>query len=269
MKNLPFLLLIVGSLASAGSAFSQTVIYGGDYVSGNVAFARADNTLPIDVSFNTTAALSPATSYTGPIFYGGYVFTNTGAGNLSTNTGATQRVRNDGTSDPIEMQAVSATAGINSYVGSILGSVVFQLAGPVSYGDLTNLTANTSSFRATGLTGDSTFRLVLGNSAGTSWVISDTSVATGTLSLNPAGATWNAFDTSSFAIGATTAAPSTVGYVGYYFLNSFDGNITDANQAIANSRLLEYSLDVIPEPSSLGLLTAGLLALLAAKRRRA
>lgn len=265
--------LFLVSMLAVATSHAQTTLFGGDVVgTSNVAFERWDNSMPIEVAFDTANQLSPSSTYTGNTFYGGYDITNSGTGAVRTYRLVSQVVYSDvdGSNDAIRLSVAVDGSNTGTFVGAISGAFVFEVP-DTAYGNFTDFSTAYDLFKNSNYTGDPELRIVLGDTTGTSWFVSSSSGDdSGTsLSINPGTETWNTLNTSDFSIGAA-ATPSQIGYVGFYVNSPYDGTATSNHQLIRRMDVTELTYTAVPEPSStaaaFGILA--LAALLYMRKRR-
>jgi hypothetical protein len=272
------------SLLVTNQTQAQTFIYnqagggGADYVAGNVGFGRTfpNNTTiasgsSATVAFSTVSALSPASGYTGPTFFGGFQINNTGAGfsGLYT-TSNTQRITNNTASadDRLQLQIIGGSSGL-ALAGNYKEAIVFNLGASTTLDQVTLQYTRSS----TGLTGDS-LSLLIGD--GTNFYVSQATNAVNQQNLtsvsfsNLSAGLWDTFDPATFSRTVTGVALPNISFVGFFL----DATYSSA----ANTGVLEsFSLasfnytgtSAIPEPSTYAAI-AGLtvLGFVACRRRR-
>lgn len=255
-------------LAAAPAALHAAPVYlyndadGGDaaFVTGNVPFARVPQSgglnispsNPFNLAFDATTPLSPASSYTGPVFYGGISVTpDADTATMNPTSGQALRVVNNSNDDRIQIQTVSTGAG--TYTGSYRLAVVLPLDNDYTLSSLLVRHARNS----TGLTGDSA-RLLIGD--GTNWWASATSSSVNTAALttfsiaDTTAAAWRTFNPSTYAIGGSDVAmPDPISFVGVYFDGTYNFTTTNTGVVVIeafNVDAVAFEGAPIPEPAA-------------------
>jgi hypothetical protein len=271
----PCLILMTALCLQGWQAQAQTVLFGGDYVTGNVTNARVLNgngspTFQVaadggtdSLPFNLTTAASPGSGYTGPVFYSGINITNTGTSAVRVNPSGNQRVTNSGTADLIRFGlSGDGQTATETLIGSY--NYALALALPSAY----NLTGLSITFSRPNNSVNDVGRLLISN--GTDWYVSNTTLNAGTLNPNFGTETWSTFNTSTLtATAATLALPSDITYVGFYLAGTYNRNGNVATSAIfeeLNISNITFTGVAIPEPSTYALILGGLGALVVLRR---
>lgn len=264
--------------AGTASANAQTVLFGGDYVTGNVTNVRvvegsgspnfqiAAGGGTGSLAFDTSTAMNGTTGYTGPAFYGGLRFNNTGTSAIRVTPSAIQRVANSGTADGIQFGLLGdGQTASDTLVGTWAAAVVLAL--PEAY----NLSSLSVAFTIQDNSVSDVVRLLVGD--GTNWYVSNTTRnTTGTLSPNLATETWSTFNPGSLTVStASLATPDTLTYAGFFLEASYNrtGNVT-AGSPFERYLFTNVTFDgtPIPESSAFAALAGlGALSFVAMRRR--
>lgn len=272
-------------LALTGFAHADVLVnYGpsADYVTANVTFSRtATRTLNAGTytylnSFSDTSALSPASSYTGPAFYGGYSYVVNGASaapSALSQQSIYNNERSNNTYDDISLQSYYNTgwAGTTMSLASVF---VFKLSSPSSVTDLsTFVSSNTANTFRTG----ATWRWVI-QTGGSYYVSQSTFNAGGSYTpyqftlTGLSGAMWAVYtpsDSLNFDQSAATYATvdtTNVTAVGLYLENdSWAGDSAAIGFDVA---IQSFTATGVPEPKSSALLWIGGLLLAGLKMRK-
>lgn len=314
MTKLPTLLAAATvALATAPLAEAQitVVAYGTTPTSGNTAYVTANTGLQrtasniasgnYRLSYSDTSAMSPASGYTGPTFYGGFeALTNGTTGQGNTGVAGTQRLGNS-TPDSIQLGSsfVLANAWSASTSASVAGFVSFLQP---DWRDSTGAASELNSGNVNISSLATTYTIASGNPSYNSgvvtrWVVkgadgqyyisqsSPTSNASGitTASVNVASSNWAAITPATsgslnldlasldYSVSGSSMSATALGGVGLYFENdSFTSNDTLNTRWFFQLNSLGFTATAaIPEPSATALLVAlGGLAFAAARRQR-
>lgn len=282
--------------ASPVRSATIAVSYGGNYVITNTTNSRiwgtyvetspSSGNYQKTIPFNLSSALSPASGYSGPTFYGGatafQVASATSAANYQS------RIVDSGTADRIQIQTGGLGAGATS--GWAANTVIFLKADflgglssqTISLGTGSNLSFTYANAASNMAPGSCNGRFLIRD--GTTWYISESnlspsSLSTDTsLSLDPSAVNWAVFTLESssgvlanFDQGSATFSSHSftdVTAVGFYGERDSLGTAAAAGGLVGV--LNGFNFSVVPEPSSAVLLLLGCLGgLLALRSRRA
>lgn len=284
MKKPHHILLLAACVSLAGSLSAAVVVNynSAAYVTGNTNLNRTttSNTTTYSggtgrsevLAFSESTALSPASGYDGPTFYGGYYRSGTNA--TSTNGSSLRRIINNASFDYIDSTfgyytASAATATEGAFTTVFLKQNFSTLS---STPNLTFEASNPLSINIQGIAKAEARWMI--KDGGTYYVSNLTYTTTGAKTLASANdTTWAIFDPSAslrFSPSSFSAhAFADIQAVGFY-AQSNDPTVEAANPSLFRVNAFSASLvaSSIPEPSSFAAL-AGLATLgLAALRRR-
>lgn len=263
--------ITVAALSFGGAADATLISYGGDVVSKTQNLTRGWSLSgsTATVSFSDASALSPASDYTGPEFFGGASSSITGSATTSSNGNSAAVQQQDSGFDRISLTYNIGNDDPSAKTMESAGLVYFKTGTGFDVSSNDAFSADVSN-----AFGGSTAaaRWLVRDGSGSLYVSNETFAFGGASSSNLTGTTWALLDTSGsdfFQTYGSFGSLSLTGLTGagVYYEGVRNGLTSTGNANGTGFRVNQF--EVVPEPASLVLLGLGGLCLLGGRRRLA